>query len=97
MKYRKATARTRRRLFLRARIGGDDCGHDPPFGYVPLGADRVAIRGTRLKYVLEIFARRPDEFAPDELKRIHELSRAPVIRDGDDLLAESGAIAPLDW
>ena len=45
-----------------------------------------------LGYELEAFDRRPDVFAPDELKTIHPLGRAPVIRDGDTVLAESGAI-----
>lgn len=45
-----------------------------------------------LEYKLEAFDRRPDILAPDELKTIHPLGRAPVIRDGDTVLAESGAI-----
>ena len=45
-----------------------------------------------LPYALEVFDRRPDIFAPDEFKQIHPLGRAPVIRDGDTVLAESGAI-----
>lgn len=45
-----------------------------------------------LPYDLEVFERRPDIFAPDELKQVHPLGRAPVIRDGDTMLAESGAI-----
>jgi glutathione S-transferase len=31
-------------------------------------------------------------FAPPELKQVHPLGRSPVIRDGDFVLAESGAI-----
>jgi glutathione S-transferase len=31
-------------------------------------------------------------YAPPELKKIHPLGRSPVIRDGDFVLAESGAI-----
>ena len=45
-----------------------------------------------LPYRLEEFRRRPDAFAPDELRQVHPLGRAPVIRDGDTVLAESGAI-----
>ena len=45
-----------------------------------------------LPYALEVFDRRLDIFAPDALKRVHPLGRAPVIRDGDTVLAESGAI-----
>ena len=45
-----------------------------------------------LAYELEWFERGPDRFAPEALKKIHPLGRAPVIRDGDTVLAESGAI-----
>lgn len=46
-----------------------------------------------LPYQVERFERRKeDTFAPADLKQIHELGRAPVIRDGDTVLAESGAI-----
>ena len=45
-----------------------------------------------LDYEVEVFERGPDIFAPEELKRVHPLGRAPVIRDGDTVLAESGAI-----
>ena len=45
-----------------------------------------------LPYDLEVFDRLPEIFAPEELKRIHKLGRAPIIRDGDSVLAESGAI-----
>ena len=45
-----------------------------------------------LKYELERFMREPTGAAPDALREIHPLGRAPVIRDGDLVLAESGAI-----
>ena len=45
-----------------------------------------------LEYKLEVFQRQPNGAAPDPLKEIHPLGRAPVIRDGDTVLAESGAI-----
>ena len=45
-----------------------------------------------LPYTLERFDRMPNVLAPEELQRVHELGRAPVIRDGDTVLAESGAI-----
>ena len=45
-----------------------------------------------LDYTLEVFLRQPDLYAPAELKTAHALGRAPVIRDGEVLLAESGAI-----
>jgi glutathione S-transferase len=45
-----------------------------------------------LEYKLEIFPRNPNGAAADVLKTIHPLGRAPVIRDGETVLAESGAI-----
>jgi glutathione S-transferase len=43
-------------------------------------------------YQLEVFLREPNGAAPEAMKGIHALGRAPVIRDGDTVLAESGAI-----
>ena len=45
-----------------------------------------------LGYKLEIFPRESTATAPSPLKAIHGLGKAPVIRDGDVVLAESGAI-----
>jgi len=45
-----------------------------------------------LPYRLELFKRQPTGAAPDTLKSIHALGRAPIIRDGETVLAESGAI-----
>ena len=45
-----------------------------------------------LDYQLERFQREQNGAAPDAMKRTHALGRAPVIRDGDTVLAESGAI-----
>ena len=45
-----------------------------------------------LEYTLEPFQREPNVAAPDALKEIHPLGKAPVISDGDTVLAESGAI-----
>jgi glutathione S-transferase len=45
-----------------------------------------------LEYRLEVFLRQPDLYGPAALKDAHGLGRAPVIRDGQVLLAESGAI-----
>jgi glutathione S-transferase len=45
-----------------------------------------------LEYKLEVFPREGSGAAPDPLKAIHPLGKAPVIRDGDTVLAESGAI-----
>ena len=45
-----------------------------------------------LPYGLETFQRRPDLFAPEEMRQAHWLGRAPVIVDGEVVLAESGAI-----
>ena len=46
----------------------------------------------RLEYKLELFQRNDNGSAPDALREIHALGKAPVIRDGDTVLAESGAI-----
>jgi glutathione S-transferase len=45
-----------------------------------------------LDYKLERFQRESSGAAPPPLKAIHSLGRAPVIRDGETVLAESGAI-----
>jgi len=45
-----------------------------------------------LEYRLEVFLRQPDLYGPAVLKDAHALGRAPVIRDGNVVLAESGAI-----
>ncbi len=45
-----------------------------------------------IDYRLELFLRQPDLYGPAALKDAHALGRAPVIRDGDVTLAESGAI-----
>ncbi len=45
-----------------------------------------------LPYELERFQREPNGAAPDALRGIHPLGKAPVIRDADLVLAESGAI-----
>ncbi len=43
-------------------------------------------------YQFERFQREQNGAAPEAMKGIHALGRAPVIRDGDTVLAESGAI-----
>jgi glutathione S-transferase len=45
-----------------------------------------------LEYKLEAHPREASGAAPPPLKAVHPLGKAPVIRDGDTLLAESGAI-----
>ena len=45
-----------------------------------------------LEYKLELFQRNENGSAPDALRKIHALGKAPVIRDGNTVLAESGAI-----
>lgn len=45
-----------------------------------------------LAYTLQVFPREPTGAAPEALRAIHPLGKAPVIRDGDTVLAESGAI-----
>jgi glutathione S-transferase len=45
-----------------------------------------------LDYAMETFEREPDMRAPAAMKRIHPLGKSPLIRDGDVVLPESGAI-----
>ena len=45
-----------------------------------------------LEYKLEVFQREPNGAAPAPMKALHALGKAPIIRDGDLVLAESGAI-----
>ena len=45
-----------------------------------------------LPYKLETMMREPNGAAPPAYKALHALGKAPVIRDGDLTLAESGAI-----
>jgi glutathione S-transferase len=45
-----------------------------------------------LPYKMQIFPREPNGAAPPPFKEIHALGRAPAIRDGETVLAESGAI-----
>jgi glutathione S-transferase len=45
-----------------------------------------------LAYTMEVFPREPNGAAPPPFREIHALGRAPAIRDGDTVLAESGAI-----
>src|SRR5437899_4941507 len=45
-----------------------------------------------LPYRMQVFPRETTGAAPHLLKEIHALGRAPAIRDGDAVLAESGAI-----
>lgn len=45
-----------------------------------------------LEYRLEIHPREATSAAPAALRDIHAIGKAPIIRDGDTVLAESGAI-----
>ena len=45
-----------------------------------------------LPYEVVLFRRQADLYGPPEMKAVHALGRAPIIRDGDVLLPESGAI-----
>ena len=45
-----------------------------------------------LEYRMDWFQREPNGAAPAALREVHALGKAPVIRDGDLVLAESGAI-----
>jgi glutathione S-transferase len=45
-----------------------------------------------LDYAIESFDRDPTFRAPAAMREIHGLGKSPILRDGDELLAESGAI-----
>ena len=45
-----------------------------------------------LEYRLEVHPREKNGAAPEPMRAIHALGKAPIIRDGDTVLAESGAI-----
>ena len=46
-----------------------------------------------IEYDLKLYTRREDNrLAPDEYKALHPMGIAPVITDGDETIAESGAI-----
>ena len=46
-----------------------------------------------LDYTVHAYQRNPKtRLAPPELEKIHPLGKAPVIRDGDEVIFESGAI-----
>ena len=45
-----------------------------------------------LPYQLKWYVRGPDRLAPPEFLALHPAATAPIIEDGDTLLAESGAI-----
>jgi glutathione S-transferase len=45
-----------------------------------------------LGYELEIYPREATGAAPQAMKDIHAIGKAPIVRDGDIVLAESGAI-----
>jgi glutathione S-transferase len=46
-----------------------------------------------LGYTVHLYQREPKtRLAPPELEKIHPLGKAPVIRDGDEVVFESGAI-----
>ncbi|TDR22773.1 glutathione S-transferase [Marinicella litoralis] len=46
-----------------------------------------------VEYEIKFYARNAETMlAPDELKAVHPLGKSPVVTDGDQVLAESGAI-----
>jgi len=45
-----------------------------------------------IDYRIEVFRREANNAAPAAMKAIHAIGKAPIIRDGDVVLAESGAI-----
>lgn len=57
-------------------------------------ADRILflLEELEVPYAIERFNRRSDKLAPADLKKIHPLGKSPVIKDGNQVVAESGFI-----
>ena len=51
-----------------------------------------ALEAIGVEYEVQTYLRTAEQTAPQSLKRIHPLGHAPVLQDGDIVLAESGAI-----
>ncbi|MBM6551537.1 glutathione S-transferase [Marinomonas ostreistagni] len=51
-----------------------------------------ALEALGVEYAIETYQRTPDKEAPATLKRVHPLGHAPILQDGELVLAESGAI-----
>ena len=66
--------------------------HRPSPLDLALRAHRLADGGAGPRYKLEVFPREASGAAPPPMKAIHSIGKAPIIRDGDTVLAESGAI-----
>jgi glutathione S-transferase len=60
----------------------------------PSRAERIAwlLEEAGLEYAVEAFDRGPDFRAPAALREIHPLGKSPLLRDGDRIITESGAI-----
>jgi glutathione S-transferase len=57
-------------------------------------ADRILflLEELEVPYLIEKFERGSDKLAPADLKKIHPLGKSPMIKDGDQVVAESGFI-----
>lgn len=57
-------------------------------------ADRILflLEELEVPYTIEKFDRGSDKLAPADLKKIHPLGKSPVIKDGNQVVAESGFI-----
>lgn len=60
----------------------------------PSRAERIAwlLEEAGLEYEVEAFDRDPTFRAPEALRRVHPLGKSPMLRDGDRVIVESGAI-----
>ncbi len=60
----------------------------------PSRAERIAwlLEEAGLEYEVEAFDRDATFRAPDSLRAVHPLGKSPLLRDGDRVIAESGAI-----
>ena len=60
----------------------------------PSRAERIAwlLEEAGVEYTVEAFDRDPTFRAPDALREVHPLGKSPLLRDGDRVIVESGAI-----
>lgn len=60
----------------------------------PSRAERIAwlLEEAGLDYAVEVFDRDPTFRAPESMREIHPLGKSPMLRDGDRVIIESGAI-----
>jgi glutathione S-transferase len=60
---------------------------------MPLSSDiPVQQEELEIPYTIEYHERDANMLAPKEMRNIHPLGKAPILQDGDKIIAESGTI-----